>query len=162
MRNTVTTLSSIKWGLLIVALWAVVLALLALGQLLILSVAVQIANQEQGPGQTQIWTSFIFNLLFLFGFGGSAYGLFRRRNWGRLLFLWCVVLWAGFNLLALSPLFAASQSYATGELIVNVVRYLAALLLPLAYLNLPWVKAIFYQNQSIENSTTEDTHDNTP
>ncbi len=147
---------SITWGIFIIALWAAVLAILALAQLLELSVIVQTFNSNEGPGQIRIWTGFVFNVVFFFGFAGSAYGLFKQYNWGRLLFLGVIVVWSGFNLLALSPLFSVSQNYTAGELAFNILRYGGTLLLPLVYLNLPWIKAMF-SSQSPGNLTSEGT-----
>jgi hypothetical protein len=141
-----------KWGIKLVALWALVLTILSLANLLLLTSIVQIGTTE-GPTQTQIWIVFLLNVLFLFGFGASTYGLFRRTPWGRILFLWVVSIWAGANLMALFvPLFATGQRDFQGQ-ILSIIRYAVALVLPLWYLNLPQVKSAF--QPSSEKTGTE-------
>ncbi|MBN1994287.1 MAG: hypothetical protein JW953_16435 [Anaerolineae bacterium] len=142
------------WGIIILALWALVLALLALANILFLSTVVQFFTREDMPNLTQLWLVFILNIIFLIGFSGSAYGLLKRHNWGRILFVGFIMVWSGFNLMALfTPSFSA-QDYKTRAYVLNGIYYLGGLLLPLWYLNLPRVKADF-QGLS-ENSTTED------
>lgn len=146
-----------KWGIIIVAFWALVLAVLSMGNLLVLTTIVRL-NTNEGPTQTQIWIVFVLNLLFLLGFIGSSYGLFKRSSWGRTLFLWIISMWAGANLMALFvPILSTTQGYSQAG-ILNAIRYAVALILPLWYLNLPQVKMAFQApiNNSTEDITTDE------
>jgi ABC-type glycerol-3-phosphate transport system permease component len=125
--------------------------------LLYLSAVVQLIGGDQGPNQGRIWIVFIFNVIFLIGFAISAYGLFRLHHWGRILFLWCITIWSGLNLIALFiPFFSPDQDHSAEGLALNSLRYAAGLLVPLWYLNLPRVKVIF-RNQSSEGASAEET-----
>lgn len=141
------------------ALWAFVLAFLSLANLLVLTQIVQLSRENQ-LNQEMVWVVFALNLFFLLGFGASAYGLFRRLSWGRLLFLWIVSFWAISNLIALFiPVFSLDQNLSQAKTI-NAIQYGAAFVLPWWYLNLSQVKAIFASLS--EKHTNEDisTHDN--
>jgi hypothetical protein len=117
------------------------------------------------------------NVIFALGFGGSVYGLLKRYNWGRVLFMWLIVIWSGSNLIALfapnlfyflfspntpSPgsglLFSPNPDYTAKELTLNGFRFVVELCLPLWYLNLPHIKTIFH-TPSAENSTIKGTSD---
>jgi hypothetical protein len=165
------------WGIFVLSLWASVLALVNLARILLLSEGVQFFGGDRGATQSQIWMIFILNILFFLGFGSSAYGLSKQYNWGRIVFLWFVVIWSSFNLIALfapnfyyllfSPstvlaipglLFSPNQDYTVGELTFNGLRHAVELILPLWYLNLPHIKIVFH-TPSAENFTTEGTTD---
>jgi hypothetical protein len=168
------------WGIFLLSLWASVLALVNLARILLLSESVQFLGSNVGPDQGQIWLIFVLNVIFALGFGGSVYGLLKRYNWGRVLFMWLIVIWSGSNLIALfapnllyllffpkavlsTPglLFSPNQDYTVGELTVNGLRHAVELILPLWYLNLPHIKMIF-RTQPDENFTAEaTTNDNT-
>ena len=135
-----------KWGVWICGGWALALAVLALANLLLLTQAVELYQDEYG-NQARVWLIFLLNICFGVAFAGSTYGLWRQENWGRLLFLWTIVIWSGFNLLALlAPglIFSSGQAYTTSELATNGIRFALGLFLPVWYLNLPRVKALFY------------------
>jgi len=137
-----------KWGIWICAAWALALAILAFANLLLLSKAVELYSNQFG-NQAQIWLIFILNVIFGLVFAVSTYGLWRPHNWGRLLFIWAIVIWSGFNILALfAPgiLSASSRDYTTGQLAASGIRFVAGLFIPLWYLNLPRVKALFYND----------------
>ncbi len=134
-----------KWGIRIFALWALVLAFLALSNLLLLTEAVAFLDNR-------IWIIFILQSAFGAGFGASVYGLWQQQNWGRVLFLWTIVIWFGLNTIALvAPdliFFSTRQQNATA-LILNGARYAIALFIPLWYFNRPSIKAIF-NNKIVE------------
>ena len=135
-----------KWGVWICAAWALALAVLAVANLLLLTQAAGLYHDDNGD-QTQIWVIFLLNVCFGLAFAASTYGLWRQKNWGRLLFLWSIVVWSGFNFLALfAPeiLFSSSRQYTTSQLTTNGVRFMLGMIVPLLYLNLPRVKALFY------------------
>ena len=88
-----------SWGIPVFAAWALILAFVALARLLFLSRVVELAGDELG-GQLGVWLVFSLDTLFCIGFGLSAYGLWGRHNWGRLLFLWLLGFWSGFELIA--------------------------------------------------------------
>lgn len=114
-----------------------------LANLLLLTVSVEFLD---ATAQGRIWLVFIFNLGFSLIFGLSAYGLWQQRNWGRLLFMGGLAVWAVFNLTALlapGNFFSTGQDFTAGERLLNGLRHLIGLILPLWYLNLSQIKAIF-------------------
>ncbi len=125
------------------------MALVAVARLLFLSGAVELTSNQFGT-QTQVWVIFIFNAIFAIGFAGSAYGLWIRRSWGRILFLWVIGAWSVFNLVAL---LMTLDRYATSEFIINLLRLIAGLLISLWYFNIPRIKALFDRNSSDELTT---------
>jgi hypothetical protein len=136
-----------KWGIFILALWAGLLALLTLANLLLLS-----ASTEVYSSLGEVWWIFVITIIISLGFGLSAYGLWYTKNWGRWLFMVSLILWSGFNLLALfapSLIFVSSRTYASGELILAGLRYGLALIFPLLYLNLPDVKRHFVETSEM-------------
>lgn len=137
-----------RWGIWICAAWALALAVLAVANILLLTKAVELAS-EDSISPLQIWLIFGLNVVFGLAFAGSSYGLVRQHNWGRLVFIWAIVVWSGFNLVAVflpTLIFAAAQPRSAGELTFNSLRFAAGMVLPLWYLNLPRVKALFYNN----------------
>jgi hypothetical protein len=146
-----------KWGIRIVALTALIFAIPALVNLLIL---MSVRPSDNGAGtQLQLWIIFALTTCFCLVFVASAYGLWQQQNWGRVLFLWTIVMWCGFNLFAIfAPdfLFPSARQYTLNELAVNSIRFSLPLLIPLWYLNRPSIKAHFHYNTS-ENSATQET-----
>jgi hypothetical protein len=138
-----------SWGILLLGLWALVLALVALARLVLLSAVVGSGGQEN-MSQGQIWVVFILNGLFTLAFAASAYGLWSRRHWGRLLFMGCVIVWAVFYVVALftsrTPL--ANNDYTPGSLAFNLIPYVVGLLISVWYLNLPHIKVLFDRKES--------------
>lgn len=134
-----------KWGIRIVATWALVMAMVAFATLLLLTSTVELYSNAYG-NQALVWIVFILNALFGMGFLASAYGLWKQQNWGRLAFLWTVGIWSLFNLFALFDpglIFDSSRAYSTTQLALNGLRFSAALIVPLMYLNLPRIKSAF-------------------
>ncbi len=126
------------------------MALVAIARLVFLSGAVELTSNQFGT-QTQVWVIFIFNAVFAVGFAGSAYGLWGRRGWGRVLFLWVIGAWSVFNLVAL---FMTAERYATSEFVIDLLRLVVGLLVSLWYFNIPRIKALFQPN-SAEQLATE-------
>lgn len=139
-----------KWGVWICAGWSVALAMLALTTLLQLTWAAGLYSDVYGS-QARIWLVFALNVAFSLAFIASAYGLWRQLNWGRLLFLWTIIVWSGFNLLAVllrDVAYTSAIESTTGDVTVNTIRFTLGLVLPFLFLNLPRVKALFYNTPS--------------
>ncbi len=145
-----------SWGIYIFALWALALAVTAFARLLLLTKANEL-YQNTADNQGLLWLIFIMSSLFGLGFAGSAYGLWKQRNWGRVLFLWLIVIWSGLNLMALLifPSSLSDQDYTISGLLLNVARFAFAMLISLAYFNLAPVKARFKAGPS-KNFTSEE------
>jgi hypothetical protein len=145
-----------SWGIFILGLWAIVLALLALARMLVLSAVVGSAMQE-GISQGLIWTVFFLNALFALGFGASVYGLWSRRHWGRLLFMGCIIIWSVFYVVALFLPGAslANSNYTVGVLAFNLIPYIIGFLVTIWYLNLPHIKALFDAKESASEQISE-------
>ena len=139
-----------KWGVWICAGWSLALALLALATLLQLTGAAGLYSEVYGS-RVRVWLVFILNVVFCLAFIASAFGLWRQLNWGRLLFLWTIIVWSGFNLLALllrDVIYTSTTDSATGDMTLSAIRFALGLVLPLMFLNLPRVKALFYNTSS--------------
>ena len=121
--------------------WAVVLAFIALARLLFLSRVVELAGDEFGS-QAGVWLVFALDTLFSIGFGLSAVGLWQRRNWGRLLFLWLLGFWSGFELIG--PFLTNSDTFI--DFTANMFRVAIGLLISLYYFNLTRIKALFFDD----------------
>lgn len=137
-----------EWGIRIMALWALMLALLALANLLLLSEAAALFSNEYGT-QLQAWIVVMLNVIFGLAFGAATYGLWQYQNWGRILFLWIIVVWAIFNLVAIfapGVLFPTGGETNTDELAINGIRFAITLLIPIWYLNRPQIKSLFYHD----------------
>ncbi len=130
-----------NFGIYIIALWSLVLGALNLIRLFYTSGVgfSQFDVQISGPLlYVYQWVSLIFGLLFL----AAAFGLSRIKNWGRLLFfaaatLYFIVSIFGVWVTDLGDLPLQQKILLTG-------RYLLSIVLPLIYLNLPFIKAIFF------------------
>lgn len=151
-----------SWGVLIFTLWALVLAMVALARSLLLTEAVELYSNRFG-NQTQAVTVFALNLLLGLGFGIAAFGLWRRQNWGRILFLWLIALWSGFNFLAVFGNLAApsTRPYSLSNAIFDGLRMAVGLIVSLWYFNIPRVKALFQSGRS-EKFVNEDKQSNGP
>ncbi len=134
----------ISWGVIIIALWSLILGLLTLAGLLRFS---QVVSQVSVSSESQIWILFVAYTLFTIGFGLSTYGLWQFQSWGRRLFLWTVGAWAIFGVMGLLRVngfsIAPERTYTVTEIVVNLIRYLAGFILPLLYLNLGHIKPLF-------------------
>jgi len=145
-----------SWGIVVFICWAVVLAFVAFARLLLLSKAVELYSNEFG-NQARVWMIFLINGVLGLGFAGSAFGLWRLENWGRLLFLWIIGIWSAFNLTALfivNPLVLGTQ-YSLADILVNGLRVAVGLVISLWYFNLPHINTLF-QTKSPEDLITEE------
>ena len=138
------------WGIFIFMLWAIILAILALANLLLLSASIEISSSNEAV-RNRIWLIFAFNVCFGLGFSASVYGLWGRRNWGRLLFLWMLAFWSGLNMAAL----LMNENFTVSGAIASGVRHTGGLALSLWYLNLPRIKNFFEADISENLSTKE-------
>jgi hypothetical protein len=145
-----------SWGIFILGLWALVLVLVALSRLILLS-AIVASESDLNLSQSQIWTVFVLNGLFGLAFAASAYGLWTRRHWGRLLFMGSIIIWAVFYVVALftSGELSAGSDYRPGSLVFNLVPYLVGLIVSVWYLNLPHIKALFDARESTDEQSSE-------
>jgi hypothetical protein len=126
-----------------------VLAFVALSRLLFLSRIVEIAGDEFGS-QSGVWLTFGLDALFGAGFGLTAYGLWNRRNWARLLFLWLLGFWSAFELIA--PFLTNNDAFI--DLTANIFRVAIGLLISLYYFNLPRIKALFVIDEEFSAKDT--------
>lgn len=131
-----------KIGVRIFAAWATLLATVALINILVLTNSIELYSNQYG-NQAAVWLILLLNIGFSVGFGISAYGLWQQKQWGRSLFLWIIVGWAGLNLIGLFVPFMARQQTTT-QVIGSTIRYGAALIIPLWYFNMPRIKELFY------------------
>ena len=133
-----------SWGVIIIALWSLILAFSTLGGLLLFS---QMIGHIEVSSESQIWVLFVAYTLFTIGFGLSSYGVWQYQSWGRRLFLWTLGAWAVFGVMGLLRVngfsVAPERTYTVTEVIVNLIRYLAGFILPLLYLNLGHIKPLF-------------------
>lgn len=139
-----------SWGILLLILLALVLTLLGLALMLFLSAVVRVSGQEN-MSQGRVWTIFILNALFSVGFAASVYGLWGRRNWGRLLFIGCITVWGAYYIIFLFIPAASSGNFGVGALLVNLIP-VVAVITAILYLNLAHIRALFDvdRNQSSE------------
>lgn len=139
-----------SWGILILGLWAVVLALVALARLVLLSALVGSGNQNVSQGQ--IWVVFVLNALLVLAFAACTYGLWARHHWGRILFMGCITLWAVSYIVALftSATSLADNDFTPGSLAFNLVPYLGGVIISIWYLNLDHIKTLFDKNEAAD------------
>jgi hypothetical protein len=145
-----------SWGIFILGLWALVLTLVRLAQLLLLSAVVESGGQAD-TDQGQIWLVFVLNGLFSLAFAASAYGLWTRQHWGRLLFMGSVVVWSGFYIVTLFLPVAvpATENRSPVTLIINLIPYIIGVIISIWYLNLPHIKALFDLKESTDEQRVE-------
>ncbi len=128
----------------------------AFARLLLLTKATELYENTY-DNQGLLWLIFIMSGLFGLGFAGSAYGLWKQRNWGRVLFLWLIVIWSGLNLAALLifPNSLSDQDYTSSGILLNIARFAFEMFISLVYLNLPPVKARFKAGASKKFTSKE-------
>jgi len=131
-----------NFGVYIIALWGLVLGALNLLWLFYTSGLgfSQFEVQITGPLlYVYQWVSLIFGLLFL----AAALGLFRIKNWGRLLFFAAASL---YFIISIFGVWATDLgNLPLQQKILLTGRYILSIILPLIYLNLPFIKRIFWQ-----------------
>ena len=130
-----------NFGVYIIALWSLVLGALNLIRLFYTSGLgfSQFDVQITGPLlYVYQWVSLIFGLLFL----AAAFGLLRIKNWGRLLFFAAATL---YFIISIFGVWATDLgNLPAPQKTLLTTRYAFSIILPLIYLNLPFVKAIFF------------------
>ena len=112
---------------------------------------------QYGTPNTVIgWLSLVTAFLAPFAFGASVYGLWGLRPWGRYLFLAISTLFFGLNLISIwlpggVPPNLQDPAQVRNALLLALARNGLALIIPLIYFNLSWVKALFQKsaNQQI-------------
>jgi hypothetical protein len=139
------------WGIRVIAVWSLVLALLAVAHLLVLSAASAVGELQTA---IPIWVVFLLNALFVAGFGVSAVGLWRIFEWGRRVFLGLIILWSVFNFASLAV--QSNTPLASQTLLYDLLRYVLALVVPLIYLNLPNIRHQFIINPTSEVKLAND------
>lgn len=145
-----------SWGIFVLGLWALVLVLVAFSRLILLS-AIVMSESDLNLSQGQIWTVFILNGFFGLIFAASAYGLWTRHHWGRLLFMGSIIVWAISYIVALltSGEWSANSDYGPGSLVFNLIPYIVGLIVSVWYLNLPHIKALFDAKESADEQNSE-------
>ena len=94
------------------------------------------------------WLSLALAFIAPFGFGACVYGLWERRAWGRYLFMGLSTLFFGVNLIAvwlplgLPPGLEDPVQIRNARLLTSA-RFGLALVIPIVYFNLSWIKALF-------------------
>jgi hypothetical protein len=111
----------------------------------LLSKAVELTSGIFGD-QSLIWFIFILNIVLALGFGASVYGLWGKHRWGRVLFLWLIVVWSISNLIALFVFNPPGQDLNISTVLINGFRFGVGVLISLWYFNLPHIKALFQSN----------------
>jgi hypothetical protein len=97
------------------------------------------------------WLSLVLAFVAPFGFGASIYGLWALRPWGRYLFLALSTLFFGFNLVGVwlpggLPLTIQGPVQVRNARLLASTRYGLALIIPLVYFNLSWIKSLFHES----------------
>jgi len=104
--------------------------------------------QFGSPATVFGWLSLVLAFIAPFGFAASVYGLWGLRPWGRHLFLALSTLFFGFNVIGvwlpggLPPTVQDPTQVLNARLLASA-RYSLALVIPLIYFNLKWIKPLF-------------------
>lgn len=122
---------------------------------------------QYGTPNTVIgWLSLVTAFLAPFAFGASVYGLWELRPWGRYLFLAISTLFFGLNLISLwlpggVPPNLQDPTEVRNAQLLALARNGLALVIPLIYFNLSWVKALFEEsaNEQTNKSTNQQISD---
>ncbi|MEJ2555332.1 MAG: hypothetical protein P8186_03695 [Anaerolineae bacterium] len=136
------------WSLYFLILWAFVLAFntgITLWDLT--GPLAQFGSPDTAVG----WLGLALAFIAPFGFGASVYGLWALRPWGRYLFLVLSTLFFGFNLVGVwlpggLPLAIQDSTHAINARLLASIRYGLALIIPLVYFNLSWIKPLFQES----------------
>jgi hypothetical protein len=134
-----------SWGILILSFLAVVLAMWSFANLLLLSALIR-SEGDLKLGQGWIWIVFILNALLGLTFAASAYGLWKRHNWGRLLFIAVMIVWLASYVAALFVSGRLLEDYTIGTLILNTVPLIGGIA-AILYLNLAHIKILFARKE---------------
>jgi hypothetical protein len=120
------------WGIFLIVLCSFVLTADALAYLLLLSTVAKVST-----GQNYLLFVTASTILFGLGFAASTVGLWRRDNWGRLLFMGLIIIWA---VARVGALFIYDSSV---ENIMVAAFYLVGGGAIVVYLRLPRIQAYF-------------------
>ncbi|MDM8521499.1 hypothetical protein QUF64_15745 [Anaerolineales bacterium HSG6] len=126
-----------SWGVFVLALWSAILSLLAASHLLLFSSSTAYLTQQN---VNLMWTILGANIVLCLGFALGSYGLSTRKNWGRLLFLGLITIWSAINLIILLDSLLNEPAI---DHVLNSLRFIVAIIVPLWYLNLPHIKLLF-------------------
>jgi hypothetical protein len=108
-----------------------------------------------GPPATAFgWLSLALAFIAPFGFAASVYGLWELRPWGRYLFLALSTLYFGFNVIGVwlpggLPATVQDPAQVRSARLLASARYSLALVIPLIYFNLKWIKPLFQETGDI-------------
>ncbi len=133
------------WSLYLFIAWA---GLLAFNAGLRLWIITGPLAQFGSPNTAIGWLGLTLAFVAPFGFGASVYGLWELRPWGRILFLGMTTLFFSFNAVGVwlpggvSPEIQDPAQMQTARLLATA-RYSLALVIPLVYFNLGWIKILF-------------------
>ena len=133
------------WSLYVIIAWAI---LLAFNTGVVLWDITGPLAQFGTPDTLYGWLSLATAFVAPFGFGASVYGLWELRPWGRYLFLFLSTLFFGLNLIGvwlpggLPPNLQDPTQIRNAQLLASV-RYGLALVIPLIYFNLSYIRILF-------------------
>ena len=131
------------WGIPLFSAWALTLALVSVARLLLLSKAVELTGSPIGsPGR--IWLVAGLNTGFALAFSISAFGLWTRQNWGRILFICAIIGWAAFIIIAL---FVSAPAGPVSTFFYEGIRVAVGLTISIWYFNLPRIKQLFSRDE---------------
>jgi len=136
-----------SWGVLVLTVWALLLGLTTLINLLLTTQAMP----DEAISQNQLNGLMLLNGFFSVGFLLSSVSLTQRKNWGRLLFIGFITIWSGANVIAL--FFMPTITFS--NLIVNSLRFIIGGGLSIWYLNLPHIKLIFRNDPHLESKSSD-------
>ena len=133
------------WSLYIFIAWAFVLTFKA--GLSLWDITGPLA-QFGSPDTLFGWLSLALAFIAPFGFGASVYGLWELRPWGRRLFMALSTIFFAFNLIGIwlpggLPPNLQEPGLMRGARLLASARYGLALVVPLIYFNLRWIKSLF-------------------
>ena len=115
-------------------------------------------SQFGSPDTLFGWLSLVLAFVAPFGFGASVYGLWELRPWGRLLFMVLSAVLFGFRLVAvwmpggMPPDLLDATQIRNARLLASA-RYGLALIIPLIYFNLAFIRILFQRNCSQGDDT---------
>ena len=133
------------WSLYVIIIWAI---LLTFNSGLALWHITGPLAQFGTPTTLFGWLSLVLAFVAPFAFGASVYGLWELRPWGRYLFLTMSTLFFAFDLIGvwlpggLPPNLQDPTQIRNAQLLASV-RYGLALVIPLIYFNLSYIRILF-------------------
>lgn len=137
------------WSLYVFIAWAFVLAFNT--GLILWDFTRPLVNQYGFPATSIGRLALAIAFIAPFGFGASVFGLWHLRPWGRYLFLGMTILFFGFNLLSVWLPGDPISEVPPPKRWVDSARFGLALVIPLIYFNLNWIKPLFQKNRPVES-----------